>query len=125
MHKLILNSCAFILLSMCHSAKANTALLILNAGLSSADTVTTYSEKRQLGDGWYEKDRVTRPFVSSLPESANLALAIGGDALLADIGLKMRRSNHWYRRIWWLPQVAVAAGNAWGVTNNIELQRAR
>jgi len=126
MHKFIFQTCTFVLLAVCHPVKANTGLLLLNATLSGADSQTTYSTERLRQQGWTitEKDPLTRPFVA-LPKPANVALAIGGDVLLADIGLKMRRSNHWYRHIWWLPQVAVAAGNAWGVTNNIELQRAR
>lgn len=124
MHKFLFHSCTFVLLAVCHPAKANTTLLLMNATLSSADTDTTYTFKPP--DGWvkFEKDPITRSFVS-LPKPANFALAIGGDVLLADIGLRMRRSPRWYRHFWWAPQLAVAAGNAWGVTNNIELQRSR
>lgn len=126
MYKLLLHSCTFVLLAVCHPAKANTALFLLNATLSGVDSQTTYSTDRLRQQGWIitEKDPVTQPFVQ-LPKPANLTLAIGGDLLLADIGMRMRRSRHWYRHIWWMPQVAVAAGNVWGVTNNIELQRAR
>lgn len=113
---------ALLLLTFCAPAKANTALLALNVSLSLTDAQTTY-DFHPPGYFVSEKDPLTRPFVSTLSKREDIALAIGGDVLLADIGLRMRRSNRWYRHVWWLPQVAVAAGNAWGVTNNLEVRR--
>src|SRR5690348_10741666 len=103
MHKFIFQTCTFALLAVCHPAKANTALLLLNLTLSSADSQMSYSTDMMRQQGWVitEKDPITRPFVA-LPKPANLSLAIGGDVLLADIGLRMRRSRHWYRHVWWL-----------------------
>ena len=120
----VILKCSFVLLALCHPPKTSTGLFLLNASLSSADVQTTFSAKSRIGRTFYEKNPVTRPLMLSVPKAANVSLAIGGDVLLADLGLRMRRSDRWYRHVWWLPQLAVAGANAWGVNNNLALSRA-
>lgn len=81
--------------------------------IASADFATTVYYKQKF-PGFREYDPIARPFVSSKPAAAAFVAAyVLGTAWLAH---ELRSShNRVLRKLWWIPQVAGIAGNAYGL----------
>jgi hypothetical protein len=108
-----------------HTSKAWRALALAGIGVAMADASLT---KAHLGEPievcrggvcyparTIETNPLARPFVH-LPAPVFVGFAAANSAAASWLGARMRRSRHgWERRIWWLPQTAQIAGNAWGV----------
>jgi hypothetical protein len=109
-----MSKCLLFLMLFCHPAKADAGLLFANVVLTSADIHETYALKRAVGPGFGERNPLGRPFIETLPEAPSMFLADGGDVGVAELGYRMRHSSHWYRHIWWAPQVALGGANIWG-----------
>jgi hypothetical protein len=117
----VLHICALLLAAMCHPPKIDAALFFANIALTSADIHETYRLKAALRPPYYfkERDPLGRFFIMHLPEPASMSLAIGGDLLVANLGYRLRTSHRWTRHIWWAPQLALAAGNMWGIDSSV------
>lgn len=110
--------CLLLLPSLC-STMRDRPVMILAAGqlaLSVTDSVETevsVARLRREGRQFTEFDPLARPLVNH--PLALYALDAGGAVATAWLAHKMRNSSHsWERRLWWLPQSLVIAGNVSG-----------
>jgi len=107
-------TCVLTLILSCGSKPA-AALTLAHAGTALADT---WSTQRALDRGGRELNPLTRPFQTHGQPLAYASTAAGvvGTAWLAD---RMRRSKNWTRKIWWLPQAALAGVGGWAIHGNL------
>ena len=93
-------------------------LAILGQGISvtdSAQTIMHRNYSRTHGLIWYENDPLERPIVH-LPAPVYGGITSAWTASCTALGMRMRVSNHpLVRKLWWMPQVAQIAGNAYGL----------
>ena len=101
-------------------------LAILGQGASAGDSAQTihfrnYDHSHNLG--WVENDPLERP-IAHLPAPVYFGITSAETASCTWLGVKMRHSDHaTVRKLWWVPQVAQIAGNAFGVGFSLSHQR--
>lgn len=112
-----MNECLLILLLSCQP-KVASALTLAHATVAFADTWQTQRAVDRCAQrpGCYSSERnpLARPFQTNGKPLAYAATTAGvfGTAWLAD---RMRRSNNWTRKVWWLPQIGLTVGSAVGI----------
>lgn len=100
-----------------HPSKVWFALALTGEAMAGLDMHETKMWEGRLGNNWAEHDPIARPFVQ-LPAPALYTLGFAGSGAASLLGLHMRKSRRWHN-VWWLPQVAQIAVNAWGLGTTI------
>lgn len=118
--------CFLLSASLCQAAYApvqgwrkEPAHATLSTTLLATATLDTWSTQRAIRRGYDESNPLARPFVkpSALHWTATYVGAVGVNWL----ALRMKRSQRWYRRIWWLPQTVAITANLWGIQRNLRI----
>jgi len=77
--------------------------------IATADTIQTSTWLHQRGR--YERDPLARP-ITALPTPV---YAVVSEGLAIGMVAWSRHLRHEGKRWWWVPEVAMLAGNAWGI----------
>lgn len=89
----------------------------LAAAQHAAVGFDSWSTRYSLSNGGRELDPLMRPFANS---SALYPVMQTGPVALDYVALRMMRShNRWMRRMWWVPQAALATGSVISGVHNI------
>lgn len=123
--------CFLLSASLCQAAYApvkgwrkEPAHTALSTTLLATATLDTWSTQRVLRRGGYhEGNLLTRPFTNSL--AVHWTATYVGAISVNWLALRMKRSPRWYRRIWWIPQVAIISANIWGMQRNLRARPLR
>ena len=93
--------------------------LLLSAAAHGAATFDAYSTRQSIAAGNVETDPLIRPFANS----PAIYAAIQASPLVMDFAaLKMQHSsNHFVRRLWWVPQSTGAAMSLFAGAHNLSI----
>ena len=99
------------------TARPGASWWALTAVQHAAVGFDSWSTRYSLSNGGVELDPLMRPFANS---SALYPVMQTGPAALDYVSLRMMRSHHrWMRRMWWVPQAALATGSVISGVHNI------
>jgi hypothetical protein len=106
-------------------AKQDRVRLWLNIAQGAAELGDGITTRKMVTTGGYEADPLARTLLGSHPGWSRMApIGTAEWALTALVSARLKRSPR-FHRVWWVPQAAVIAGHAFGMTNNIRLLRGR
>jgi hypothetical protein len=98
--------------------KVHKPAIVLNLALTGIATWDGYQTRQSIKAGAHEVDPIARVFIGPKPTWARMApfgaAEVIGSAWLAT---KMRNSKRW-RRVWWVPQVALIGAHAYGIASS-------
>ena len=101
--------------------KEVSALAIGHATVALADTWATQRSLALIRERGYtatEENPLTRPFHNH-GKALAYASTYSGLVGLSWVETKMRKSENWTRKVWWMPRVALLVASAVGVANNV------
>lgn len=110
-----MHNCMFLLVLACQAFQSKPVDILagVQLGMSLADSANTQAWLAS-SPNHYEVDPIARPFVHN--GAIAYGLDIAGTVATAWVASRMRRShNRVVRRLWWLPQSLVIAGNTEGI----------